>query len=103
MFIILISFIINIYNNFLISIFKVKARSPVFSDKEFSTVYMDLPDLKDAKHNQKSLSSSSSSSSLNTDDEEILKKLLEVDLNLAKKLRNINRPKGKFRSIKAIF
>lgn len=57
---------------------------------------MDLPELKDAKRNQKSLSSSSSSSSLSTDEEEILKKLLEVDLSLAKKINKMKRSKGTF-------
>lgn len=44
-------------------------------------------DLKESSSNQKPLSSSSSS--LSGEGEEILKKLLDIDLSLAQKLRNM--------------
>ncbi|CAH1175808.1 unnamed protein product [Phaedon cochleariae] len=58
---------------------KSKPDSPVLSDRDFSTRYLDLPE-------QKEMSRSTSSSSL--DEEEIYKRLMEIDLSLAKKLRH---------------
>lgn len=56
------------------------SKSKSFQDRDFSTRYMDLPELR---------SSSSSSKSSSSEEEEILKKLMEIDQSVVEKMGKI--------------